>query len=122
MNKQTKIKLALSAMGMIAVFLPWFNIMGRSINGTFEGFDGFGYFCLISFLITGLMVYFDEKITFNYKKYVTALIAFLPVLLILIKTDGLDMPGSFFDFVGFGLILVFLSSLLLPIFLLRNTN
>ncbi|MEO8412054.1 MAG: hypothetical protein ABI472_00275 [Ginsengibacter sp.] len=104
MNKQRKFVLLASAVGVIAMFLPWVSFLGYTVNGM----HGSGIFVFLCFVASGIVAGMGEQTkNLDSKMWAITLIAgTIALLIILYFFSEASGSGSIFGSVaGFGMYL-----------------
>jgi hypothetical protein len=109
MNKQRKFILIAAAVGFIAMFLPWFDLIVASINGMHDK----GILVFLCFVVAGITAYLGDQTkalekTAWFIALVCGALSSILMLWFLIETSS-DYGGM--SFLGFGFYLALLSAI-----------
>jgi hypothetical protein len=125
MHKQRIIVIVIAALGMLATFMPW---VKAPIIGSVDGTDGDGWITLVLFavaLVMGLLGDRTQKIETK-KMYIASIATAIAALvgiwdIIDAKSTIKDISGIFSESlnisVGYGLYLIVLAGLAMPVYL-----
>tara|TARA_B110000305_G_scaffold180377_1_gene199988 strand:+ start:240 stop:629 length:390 start_codon:yes stop_codon:yes gene_type:complete len=114
MKIQNKVVLMLSLIGIISLFLPWFNFFRPIYLYEFDGSPEFFYTFLLSFIIIGILQTVVSRIKFLLDKYkmITIIVIGLPMLAFLFTISSMVSEGNF-ELFKIGFFLCFISGILI---------
>jgi peptidoglycan/LPS O-acetylase OafA/YrhL len=117
MSKQRKMILIASAVGFIALFLPWASFFGISVNGM----RGWGIVLFLCFLGAGVLAFMgDQTKNLDIKSWTLALIAGGVAALVMVISflSSLDVLG----YMSIGFYLALAAAVALPVLTYQNRS
>lgn len=124
MNKQRKFVLIAAAIGVIAMFLPWFRISFFGMSSSINGMHGNGIIVFICFIIAGVLAYLGDQGKNLERTFWFITLASGALATIIMVWNLIDVSGNSFGMgsvMSFGFYLAILAAIgvLLAAFLFR---